>query len=160
MPCTTIPVGRVPIKVFEGDRLLVSRDVILNPPATVNINKDGACPAGYTLVPPMAGPPTQCRAAPNEYVFEPFISSTLQVGVTGGRIAPGTCSGFDFPPPDGGVTDGGGDGAILEAGIAEGGVEAGPAADAGAPDAPAVMDAADDTAGDAAADAAADLATD
>jgi hypothetical protein len=131
MPCTTIPVGKVPIKLFEGDRLLVSRDVILNPPA--------AC------------------AAPNEFVFQPFVSSTLQVGVTGGRIAPGTCQGLDFPPPDAGVTDGGGDGAVLEAGA---GVEAGPPADAGAPEAPVVMDAAADTAEDAAADAAADLAAD
>jgi hypothetical protein len=139
-PCTTIPVGLVPIKLFEGDRLLTSRSV--------------------TLTPPAAGAP------PNEYVFQPVITTGLQVAVTGGRIAPGTCQGLDFPPPDGGARDGGGDGAA-EAGASEGGVEVGvpadAAADAGALDVPAPADAGAPDGGDdvaLAADVAADASLD
>jgi hypothetical protein len=73
MPCLSIPVGRVPLRLLEGDKLLTSRAVILS---------DG-----------------------NEYVFQPVITSNLQVAVTGGRIATGTCQGLDFPPPDGGSRD-------------------------------------------------------
>jgi len=71
-PCTVIPVGTVPVRLLEGDRLLAARTVILS---------EG-----------------------HEYVFQPFISSsTSQVGITGGRIAPGSCIGLDFPSPDGGT---------------------------------------------------------
>jgi hypothetical protein len=141
MPCTQIPVGKVPIKLYEGTKLLSSRFVILSAP--------------------------QAGAAPNEYVFQPAVdNSTLQVVVIGGRIATGTCQGLDFPPPDGGTSDGG-DGSVMEAGVTEGGVEAGPTADAavdaGAPDVSATADAAADAAGpDAAEDApaAADVASD
>jgi hypothetical protein len=140
-PCTMIPVGLVPIKLFEGDRLLTARSV--------------------TLTPPAAGAP------PNEYVFQPVITTGLQVAITGGRIAPGTCQGLDFPPPDGGAKDGGGDGAVSEAGASEGGVDVGvpadAAADAGALDVPAPADAgAPDAAADVApaADAAADASVD
>jgi hypothetical protein len=135
MPCTMIPVGLVPIKLLEGDRVLATRQVCLSPP--------------------------QAGAAQNEYIFQPFVSAnTGQVGVTGGRIAPGSCQGLDFPPPDAGAKDGGGDGAAVEGGTAEGGVEAGPAPDAGAADVPVVADAAADAAADTAADAAPDAAPD
>jgi hypothetical protein len=40
--------------------------------------------------------------AGHEYVFQPIITTQLQVAITGGAVAPGTCSGLDFPPPDGG----------------------------------------------------------
>jgi hypothetical protein len=71
-PCPAIPAGTVPIRLFEGDRLLAERSVTLS---------EG-----------------------QEYVFQPFISSsTSQVGITGGRIAPGSCIGLDFPSPDGGT---------------------------------------------------------
>jgi hypothetical protein len=141
MPCASIPMGRVPVKLFEGTKLLSTRDVV--------------------LLPPKAGAPTK------EYVFQAAVdNSTLQVVVIGGQIASGTCAGLDFPPPDGGAGDGG-DGSVMEAGVTEGGVETGPTADAavdaGAPDVPATPDAAADSAApDAAEDApaAADVAAD
>lgn len=137
-PCTSIPVGKVPIKLFEGDKLLTTRFVVLYPPAD---------------------PPT-------EYVFQPVVAydntGRQVVAVTGGRIAPGTCRDLDFPAPDGGIADGG-DAATGEGGAAEAGTEGG-APDAGA-DVPApvdlgtdvgVPDGTADTAPDAAADTAAD----
>jgi hypothetical protein len=127
--CTSIPIGKVPIKLFEGDKLLTSRDVVLYP-------------EGH--------PPT-------EYVFQPVVAydntGRQVVAVTGGRIAPGTCRDLDFPGPDAGVTDAG-DAATGEAGGVEAGTEGG-APDAGA-DLPAAVDVETDVgAPDVAADTAA-----
>jgi hypothetical protein len=94
MPCTIIPMGKVPVKLFEGDHLLTSRTVL--------------------LLPQKAGNPTR------EFVFQAVITDTNQVVVTGGEIATGSCQALDFPPPDGGVTDGG-DGGAVDGGAAEGG---------------------------------------
>jgi hypothetical protein len=130
-PCAMIPVGKVPVKLMEGDRVLTTRSVIL------------------TL--PEPGMPL------NEYVFQPVITNNLQVAITGGRIASGTCQSLDFPAPDGGVRDGG------EAGASDGGTagEVG-AVDAGAdaPPPPADVAAPADAGVDAAppADVAADTA--
>jgi hypothetical protein len=137
MPCATIPMGLVPVKLFEGDRMLSSRSVVLNPPA--------------------AGQPTK------EYVFQAVITTNNDVVVTGGQIATGSCQGLDFPPPDGGILDGGGDGAVPEAGTSEGGLVSDASLDAPLPSADAAADAgAPDVAGDAgpAADAGADMASD
>jgi hypothetical protein len=138
-PCTMIPVGKVPLKLFEGDRLLLTRSVILT-----------AAPAGSPL---------------NEYVFEPVLTTSLQVAITGGRIAPGTCQGLELPGPDGGVGDGGRDGSALEAGAGEAGVEAGPtdaALEGGASDVAAAADGVTNAPTDvpAAPDAAADASAD
>jgi hypothetical protein len=124
-PCATIPVGKVPVKLMEGDRVLTTRSVIL------------------TL--PEPGMPL------NEYVFQPVITNNLQVAITGGRIASGTCQSLDFPAPDGGVRDGG------EAGASDGGT----AGEVGA-DAPPPPDVAADVAAPADVDAAppADVAAD
>jgi hypothetical protein len=66
-----IPAGPVPVRVLQGDKLLISREVVL---------LDG-----------------------DEYVFQPAITTTLEVVLTGGRIATGTCKGLDYPAADGGT---------------------------------------------------------
>jgi hypothetical protein len=134
MPCATIPMGKVPVKLFEGDHLLSSRSVILQPQAAGDMTK--------------------------EYVFQAVITTNNDVVVTGGQIATGSCQGLDFPPPDGGLQDGGGDGSTLEAGATEAGAEAGPGPDGGAADVPATPDAAADLGPVIGGDAGADVATD
>ena len=104
MPCSTIPVGLVPLKLMEGDKVLASRSVILSNPAD-------------------AGPV-------NEYVFQAVITTARSVAIGGGRITvPPICQDLDFPAPDGGVTDG----SIGEGGAGDAaGAETGTASDAGA----------------------------
>jgi len=82
-PCHPIPVGEVPLRLLEGDRVLVTRSVVLG---------DG-----------------------NEYVFQPVITSSLQVVIAGGKLTAGTCSGLDFPAADGGIPS---DAMGAEAGLA------------------------------------------
>jgi hypothetical protein len=100
MPCIPIPVGRVPLKLFEGDTLRSAREVILRDKG--------------------------------EYVFQPVITTSGQLVITGKPLIVGSCQALDFEPVDGGTTDGGGDGAIAEAGAGEagGGADA-PAGEAG-----------------------------
>ena len=121
-PCATIPVGLVPLKILDGDKLLYARNVVL---------KGGA-----------------------EYVFQPKITNSLQITLSGGELGTGVCQGLDFPVPDGGYKDAG------EGGVSPGDGGAGEvgSSDAGAPDL-----SADTGATDAAADApppTADLAAD
>jgi len=115
-PCASIPVGLVPLRVMEGDKLLATRSVLLS-------HGDGG--------------------APNEYVFQPIINNAgTQVVIVGGPIRfPDTCETLDFPPPDGGVRDGAGGG---EGGAVDAGAVDGSAPDAAAADAPAPADAAVD----------------
>lgn len=133
MPCLEIPVGRVPLKVMEGDKVLATRAVILS---------NG----------PDGGPP-------NEYVFQPVITN-LQVAITGGRITvPPVCQDLDFTPPDGGAGDGGGslpgeagvpaDGPAAETGVVPpdaGADTAAPVVDAPPADAAVAADVAEDAA--------------
>ena len=73
MPCLSIPVGLVPLRLLDGDKVLYTRSVVLS---------DG-----------------------REYVFQPVITTTGQVALTGGQLGRGVCQGLDFPRPDGGPAD-------------------------------------------------------
>jgi hypothetical protein len=88
-----------------------------------------------------------------EYLVQPGVNSADgTLGIGGGPLLNGRCINLDFLPLDGGVGDGGGDGAIAgEAGVADGGV-ADAAADASAPDAGALDVAIDAPAADLASD--------
>jgi hypothetical protein len=71
-PCAIIPAGQVRARLFEGDKMLSERQVVLG--------------------------------SGKEFVFQAAVdNSTLQVVIIGGQIATGTCSGLDFPEPDGGA---------------------------------------------------------
>jgi hypothetical protein len=108
MPCQTIPVGLVQLKLMEADKELARRAVILSN------GPDGG--------------------APHEYLFQAIISN-LQVGIVGGLVrAPEVCQELDFPVPDGGIRDAGGDGSVGEGGAGDGGATEAGTPDAGVPD--------------------------
>lgn len=126
MPCASIPVGLVPLRVMEGDKLLASRTVILWP-------GDG----GVT----------------NEYLFRPLVNNAgTAVEITGGQIRFDSCKGLDFAPPDAGVGDGGEggatDGPTPDAGVVDAAADVAVspdlAADVAAPDDVAAVDAPED----------------